>query len=92
MRCATQRPRLATPGDAMDRVFKQTNPSALPAIATSLSPLVTKADLESILKVDKRTIDRMRSAGQLPKPDLMISRFPRWRVETIRAWIENGGR
>jgi hypothetical protein len=56
----------------------------------NFEPLVTKADLERILQVDSRTIDRMRSAGRLPKADLYLARMPRWNAETIRRWIEGG--
>ena len=73
--------------------FQQTDPiTTTQAPAIPIQPLVTKDDLEAILRVDKRTIDRMRSSGKLPKPDVMISRFPRWRVETIRGWLERGGK
>jgi predicted DNA-binding transcriptional regulator AlpA len=57
----------------------------------NIEPVVTKADLERILQIDSRTIDRMRSSGRLPKPDLVLSRMPRWRPQTIRQWIESGG-
>ena len=45
------------------------------------------------LACDVRTVDRMRSSGRLPKPDLIVGRrSPRWRAATIRAWIESGGK
>jgi predicted DNA-binding transcriptional regulator AlpA len=48
-------------------------------------------DLPTALGVSRRTIERERSAGRFPKPDLTIVKMPLWRVETIRAWIEGGG-
>jgi predicted DNA-binding transcriptional regulator AlpA len=44
------------------------------------------------LGVSRRAVERERSAGRFPKPDLTIGRMPLWRVETVRAWIEGGGR
>jgi hypothetical protein len=34
----------------------------------------------------------MRSAGKLPRPDLHVGKLPRWKPESIRRWIEGGGR
>jgi predicted DNA-binding transcriptional regulator AlpA len=44
------------------------------------------------LGVSRRAIERERSAGRFPKPDLTIGRMPLWRPETIRDWVEGGGR
>jgi predicted DNA-binding transcriptional regulator AlpA len=43
------------------------------------------------LGVSRRLIERERSAGRLPKPDLTIGRVPLWRVQTITSWLERGG-
>ena len=48
-------------------------------------------DLPDALGVSRRTIERQRSAGRFPRPDLHIGKMPLWRVETIRAWVEGGG-
>jgi predicted DNA-binding transcriptional regulator AlpA len=59
----------------------------------AVEPLLRIADLTRWLSCDVRTVDRMRSAGRLPKPDLVVGRrSPRWRVETIRDWINSGGK
>lgn len=42
------------------------------------------------LGISRRTIERLRSAGRFPKPDLTIGKMPLWRPETIHAWIERG--
>jgi hypothetical protein len=63
-----------------------------PALADGIEKLVTLADLSYRLDCDERTIRRLRAAGSLPPPDLKIGRSPRWRPETIRRWIERGGR
>ena len=62
---------------------------------TSIEPLLKLADLPVVLSCGSRTVERLRSAGRLPKPDLLIGtgsrKSPRWKPETIRQWIENGG-
>lgn len=64
-------------------------------LASAIEPMLTIDGLARALSCDRRTIERMRSAGQLPAPDLLIGtgrrRSPRWRPETVRAWIERGG-
>jgi predicted DNA-binding transcriptional regulator AlpA len=44
------------------------------------------------LGVPRRTLERLRAAGRFPKPDLHIGKRPMWRPETIRDWVERGGR
>ena len=44
------------------------------------------------LGVSRRSVERERSAGRFPSPDLTIGRMPLWKPETIREWIERGGR
>ncbi|MFO0957428.1 MAG: helix-turn-helix domain-containing protein [Isosphaeraceae bacterium] len=48
-------------------------------------------ELANALGISRRTLERERSAGRLPRPDLQIGRMPLWRPETIRRWIEGGG-
>ena len=43
------------------------------------------------LGVSRRTIERERSAGRFPKPDILIGKMPLWRPETIHRWIDGGG-
>jgi hypothetical protein len=49
-------------------------------------------ELAAALGVSRRVIERERSAGRLPAPDLVIGKMPLWRVDTVRAWLERGGR
>jgi predicted DNA-binding transcriptional regulator AlpA len=44
------------------------------------------------LGIGRRTLERERSAGRFPAPDLLIGKAPLWRPETIRRWVEGGGR
>jgi hypothetical protein len=65
------------PGTALE------SPEGLRTLADVLAELAR-------LGVSRRIIERERSAGRLPKPDLHIGRMPLWRVETVRAWLESG--
>jgi hypothetical protein len=49
-------------------------------------------DLEAAIGVDNRTIQRWRSSGKFPAPDIRHGHTLLWRVETVRAWLERGGR
>lgn len=48
-------------------------------------------DIVKALGVSRRAIERERSAGRFPRPDLTIGRMPLWRPETISRWLEGGG-
>ncbi len=53
------------------------------------SPLLTVDDLAALLKVSPRTIWRMRSCCQLPKP-VKVGGGVRWRQSDIESWIAQG--
>ena len=70
--------------------------AASEAAGTPAKPAVDRLalrpkDLETALGVDERTIQRWRSAGKFPKPDVRIGRALLWRVETIQDWLARGG-
>jgi hypothetical protein len=46
----------------------------------------------SELDISRRALERERAAGRFPPPDKVVGRMPLWRPETIRRWIEGGGR
>ena len=48
-------------------------------------------DLVELLGVSRRTIERERSAGRFPRPDLSIGKAPLWKPATIQAWVDAGG-
>jgi predicted DNA-binding transcriptional regulator AlpA len=56
-------------------------------LAAAIEPLLSLDDLTVILNVSRRAVERLKSAGKLPRPDLTIGRMPRWRPESIRRWI-----
>jgi predicted DNA-binding transcriptional regulator AlpA len=59
--------------------------------AKSLERLLTINDLARFLATSRRTIERERAAGRLPKPCLHVGTSPRWRPDVIRRWTEEGG-
>jgi hypothetical protein len=69
-----------------DAIEAKPEPSPIPRLTWRLG------DISKALGISRRALERERSAGRLPKPDLTIGRMPLWRVETIQAWIERGGR
>lgn len=48
-------------------------------------------EVAAALGVGRRTLERERSAGRFPAPDLSIGKAPLWSPETIRRWVEGGG-
>ena len=44
------------------------------------------------LGVSRRTLERERSAGRFPRPDLTMGKAPLWTRETLVRWIAEGGR
>lgn len=58
-----------------------------------VEPLAYRLDeLADALGVSRRAIERERSAGRFPRPDLTIGKMPLWKVETVRSYLERGGR
>jgi hypothetical protein len=58
-----------------------------------IEPLAYRIDeLADVLGVSRRAIERERAAGRFPRPDLTIGKMPLWRRETVRAFLERGGR
>ena len=70
--------------DALDRQSK-----SHPPVARMTLRLDEVADA---LGVSRRVLERERAAGRMPKPDRRIGKMPLWRVETIHAWINSGGK
>ncbi len=62
-------------------------PNGRPAI----EPLLSIAELAAVLRCSRRLIERMRSAGKLPRPTLHVGRCPRWTAASIREWINAKG-
>jgi predicted DNA-binding transcriptional regulator AlpA len=74
--------------DRREPASEAAGPPARPAVdRMALRP----KDLETAIGVDERTIQRWRSSGRFPKPDIAIGRTLLWRTETIRDWLARGG-
>jgi predicted DNA-binding transcriptional regulator AlpA len=72
-------------------------PPGVSPVATPLDALASRLTLRldevaAALGVSRRAIERERSSGRFPKPDLVMGRMPLWRPDTIRDWLERGGR
>jgi predicted DNA-binding transcriptional regulator AlpA len=57
-----------------------------------IEPLLAKKKIATTLGISVRLLERLISAGTFPSPDVVFCRLPRWRPQTVRAWIEQGGR
>ena len=83
MRTPTARPEIPPPDPTRD---------SLKSEGVGMERLTLRLDeLAASLGVSRRAIERERSAGRFPRPDLTIGRMPLWRPETIRRWMEGGG-
>jgi hypothetical protein len=49
-------------------------------------------DLRRYLNCSRRAVERLKSAGRLPRPALHVGRMPRWSPTAVRRWAEEGGR
>jgi predicted DNA-binding transcriptional regulator AlpA len=69
-----------------------TSQTGSPEDAQALRRLALRLnDVAAALGVSRRAIERERSAGRFPKPDVTIGRMPLWTPETLARWVENGG-
>jgi len=64
-------------------------PDAAPAVVDRLTFRLD--EVAAALGVSRRTIERERSAGRFPRPDLRIGKSPLWTRETLVRWIAEGG-
>jgi predicted DNA-binding transcriptional regulator AlpA len=47
--------------------------------------------IASVLSICVRTLDRMISSGNFPKPDIKIGKHPIWKRATVERWMDSGG-
>jgi excisionase family DNA binding protein len=66
----------------METQNKNTNMTA-PVI---LEPLLTRSELQAVLKVSGRTIGRLVAAGGFPAP-IMVGQSCRWRAEDVAGYL-----
>jgi hypothetical protein len=68
-------------------------PKSAPPAAQLDGRLAIRIDeVAKAIGVSRRVIERERSAGRFPTPDMFIGRMPMYRPETIRGWIDSGGK
>ncbi|MGO9598366.1 MAG: helix-turn-helix transcriptional regulator [Isosphaeraceae bacterium] len=93
------KPEAATPqtrrlilADSVSHQPEEPRPAVKPGrtLTAGMERLLSIDDLAAVLNCSRRLVERMRSAGKVPSPDLRVGRMPRWRPETIRQWIEEG--
>lgn len=90
------KPHSSPRSDVSATTIDQTPSEALPSGKiphVEVQPLTYRLeDLPIALGVSRRSVERVRSAGRFPRPDLTIGKMPIWSRETIREWIKRGGR
>lgn len=66
-------------------------PASLSFSPPTIPPLMSIGDVALILKISRRGVERFRSSGKFPRPDIQVGRLPRWKQKTVSDWIEKGG-
>lgn len=51
--------------------------------------LISADTFAKMLEISKRTLQRLQSKGELPRP-IRLGGSVRWRLDTVNEWIENG--
>ncbi|MGP0068624.1 MAG: helix-turn-helix transcriptional regulator [Isosphaeraceae bacterium] len=73
------------------------SPVESPKLAADPVPIRDKLvwgwdDIAALTGLSRRLLQREVSARRMPAPDVTICRRALWRPETIRRWIEGGGK
>ena len=77
----------------LERIARRLDDLADAAAAGPVPRLLLRLDeVAGATGLDARTIQRERSAGRFPPPDVQLGKRPLWSPETVRAWIAKGGR
>jgi len=76
--------------DAIDHQPEDAKPGRI--LPVDMEPMLGMGELAAFLSCSRRLVERMRSAGKVPKPDMHVGRCPRWTPATIRTWIKSGGK
>ncbi|WP_422930882.1 helix-turn-helix transcriptional regulator [Singulisphaera sp. PoT] len=59
-----------------------------PPAPVVLDTMIGMDELAKTLNISRRLLERLRAAKSIPEPDLVLGRMPRWKPETIKAWID----
>jgi hypothetical protein len=57
-----------------------------------LPPLVGLREITNLFGTEHLTVNQWRYRGQLPEPDLTVSKTPIWRLSRIEQWATQTGR
>lgn len=61
-------------------------------VAGDVEPMLTFAEVCSLLRIGHRTARRWLSAGKLPAPDFLLAgTAARWKASTIQGWLDSQG-
>jgi predicted DNA-binding transcriptional regulator AlpA len=58
----------------------------MPEMPVESDRLWSMKEVARYLGFSRRTVERLRSAGQFPRPQINRPRMLRWKPETIRQW------
>jgi predicted DNA-binding transcriptional regulator AlpA len=45
------------------------------------------AEISAMTGINRRTLDRMKQSGKMPKPDLDLGKIALWKRTTIEKWL-----
>jgi hypothetical protein len=88
VRLATPHPPGVSPIDPPED--RRSEPKRGPTLPAGFERMFSIDDLAALLNCSRRLVERMRSSGKVPRPDLKIGKMPRWNPETIRRWMGGG--
>ena len=78
------------PSDTLDEYhIGRPNVATSDAKASIPCELITAVQLADLLSISERTLYRLKSTGQLPKP-ISLGGSVRWRLSEVRSWIAQG--
>jgi hypothetical protein len=79
--------------DSIRRPHSEPPPEPVVAAGHIIEALVRIDDWVRILRIDRRTFERMRAGGRIPPPDLVLGpKSPRWLASTLERFLATGGR
>jgi predicted DNA-binding transcriptional regulator AlpA len=79
----------APPGERRWRVNHSQEGNPAPAVVPTHEKLTWNLDeIEALTGISRRTLERFKSAGKMPKP-IRIGRRVVWPADSIRQWLQD---
>lgn len=72
-----------------DPKMPTTKPATQNAMLSLEAELINAQALAKLLSISERTLYRLKSTGELPRP-VVLGGSVRWRLDEIRRWISQG--